>query len=79
MNDHPSAPKVLFLSPDGNVYPDALICSGLIPAELDGQPCPFSEAGRMPDLVPLNPHDPAYPIDKGKPGQLFVHPGPSNS
>ncbi len=70
MNDHSSEPKALFLSPDGNVYPDTLICSGIMPAELGGKSCPFSQAGRVPDPVPLNPEAPNYTIDKGQPGNL---------
>jgi hypothetical protein len=70
MNDHSGEPRALFLSPDGNIYPDTLICSGIIPAELGGMPCPFSEAGRFPMPQPLRPDDPTYTIDKGKPGDL---------
>ncbi|WP_229453922.1 hypothetical protein [Nostoc sp. CHAB 5715] len=44
MNIQNTEPKALFLSPDGNVYPDSLICSGIIPGELDGKPCPHSQA-----------------------------------
>jgi hypothetical protein len=70
MNDHSSEPRALFLSPDGNIYPDTLICSGIIPAELGGKPCLFSQSGRFPDLQPLNPDDPGYSADKGQPGDL---------
>ena len=70
MNDHTSAPKALFISPDGHVYPDTLICSGELPTELGGKPCPFSQAGRIPDPIPLDPADPTYSLDKGKPGDL---------
>ncbi len=62
--------KALFVSPDGNIYPDYLICSGILPADLNGKPCPFSQAGRIPDLSPLTLDDPTYTIDKGKPGDL---------
>lgn len=65
-----NSPKALFLAPDGNIYPDNLICSGVIPAELNGKPCPYSENGRMPDPVLLNGDDPTYSIDKGQPGDL---------
>ena len=70
MIDHSDEPRALFLSPDGNVYPDTLICSGMLPAELHGKPCPYSAAGRFPQPQPLDPHDPAYSIDKGQPGDL---------
>lgn len=62
--------KALFLSPDGNLYPDTLICSGVIPAELKGQLCPYAQNGSLPDPVPLNPNDPTYTVDKGQPGDL---------
>ncbi len=70
MNYPQDKPKAVFLSPDGNVYPDTLICSGILPAELKGKPCPYSQAGRFPELLPLNPDDPNYSIDKGQPGDL---------
>ena len=63
-------PLALFLSPDGNIYPDTLICNGLVPSELDGKPCPYSQAGRFTQSVPLNPLDPTYTQDKGQPGNL---------
>jgi len=70
MNDHSGEPKALFLSPDGNIYPDSMICSGTLPAELGGKPCPYSQSGRMPDPLPLNTDDSDYTIDKGRPGDL---------
>lgn len=70
MNNHSNEPKALFLSPDGNIYPDTMICSGLLPAELGGQPCPYSDQGRLPDPIPLCQGSPAYTIDKGRPGDL---------
>lgn len=70
MIPHNGNPKAIFLSPDGNVYPDTLICSGVIPPELGGKPCPYSQDGRMPDLVPLDSATASYTIDKGHPGDL---------
>ena len=63
-------PKALFLSPDGKIYPDTLICSGLLSAELNGKPCPYSQNGRLPDPIPLDATHLNYSIDKGKPGDL---------
>jgi hypothetical protein len=70
MNDHSGEPEALFLSPDGNIYPDSMICSGTLVAELGGKPCPFSQSGHIPDPLPLNADDPDYTIDKGRPGAL---------
>lgn len=70
MMNHNGQPNALFLSPDGNIYPDTLICSGLIPAELSGQPCPFSQNGHLPAPLPLAASNAAYTIDKGRPGDL---------
>ncbi|MGG6263071.1 hypothetical protein ACQ4M3_07305 [Leptolyngbya sp. AN03gr2] len=67
---HDQQPKALFLSPDNRVYPDSLICSGIIPGELEGNPCPYSEEGQFPELVILDDNDPTYTIDKGNPGDL---------
>ena len=69
-NQNELIPKALFISPDGKIYPDALICFGMLSAELRGQPCPYSQDGRLPDPVPLNPDDSGYTPDKGKPGDL---------
>ena len=63
-------PKAFFLSSNGQVYPDTMICSGAIPSILDGQACPFSHNGRMPDLISLCQQDNNYTIDKGNPGDL---------
>jgi len=63
-------PKALFLAPDGNIYPDTLICSGIVPAELKGQPCSYSNDGRIPDPIPLQLSDANYSTDKGMPGDL---------
>lgn len=63
-------PRALFLSPDGNIYPDSLVCSGIIPQELNGQPCPYSICGRIPQPVSLRQSQETYSIDKGQPGDL---------
>lgn len=68
MNNHSDEPKALFISPDGNIYPDTMICSGIIPADLGGQPCPFSQNGRLPTPVPLSNNGNIFSIDKGSPG-----------
>lgn len=65
-NSDETSPKAPFLAPDGNTYPDNLICSGVIPAELNSKPCPYSQNGHMPAPVPLNADDETYSIDKGK-------------
>ncbi len=70
MGDHTNSARALFISRDGGIYPDDLICSGVLPAELGGRPCPYAQAGRMPEPVPLSPDDPAYTVDKGQPGDL---------
>ena len=70
MNNHYDEPKALFLAPDGHIYPDTMICSGLIPAELGGRPCPFSQNGRLPDPIPLCKNSSTYTIDKGRPSDL---------
>lgn len=64
------SPRALFLSNDGSLYSDTLICSGLLPAKLGGKPCPFAQAKQMPDPQVLNREDPDYASGKGKPGDL---------
>ncbi len=63
-------PKALFLGSDGNIYPDHQICSGMIPAELNGKPCIYAQEGCIPEPQPLNAEDEYYSVDKGKPGDL---------
>jgi len=70
MSDASHPPKALFISPDGKIYPENLICSGLISAELNGKPCAYAQNGRLPDLVPLDENAPGYSPDKGNPGDL---------
>jgi hypothetical protein len=70
MTSFQDQPKALFLASDGNIYPDRLICSGTLSAELKGKPCPYSQNGRLPDLISLDPDDQTYNMDKGKLGDL---------
>jgi len=65
-----STARALFIAPDGNVYPDYLICSGKLLTNMGGQLCPFSENGRLPDPQPLDSNAPTYSLDKGKHGDL---------
>lgn len=67
MNQNSAKIKALFISPDGNIYPDFLICSGKI-SDNGGSPCPFSQNGHMPEPKPLNMHDSDFCIDKGQNG-----------
>lgn len=70
MHTHSNGAKGLFLASDGKVYPDTLICSGILPAHLDGKPCPYAQNARLPDPQPLDVEAVGYNIDKGKPGDL---------
>jgi hypothetical protein len=70
MNAANTLPRALFLLPDGKIYPDHLVCSGMISAELSGKTCPYSSNGRLPEPIPLDSANPTYSLDKGKPGDL---------
>jgi len=59
--------KPLFLSGDGNVLQEMVVCSGLFPLELGSKPCPYSNEGKFPGVITLQEGD---SIDKGKPGNL---------
>lgn len=49
-------PRALFFSGSGSpLLPDHQVCSGEIPYSLNGRPCPYSVAGRIPDLVTIGP------------------------
>jgi hypothetical protein len=65
-----SQPRALFLLPDGSVLPDSLVCSGQVPADLKGEPCPYADGGRCPSAVPLEAEDTRYTVDKGQPSDL---------
>jgi hypothetical protein len=69
-NDSLKPVKALFIGFDKEIYPDNLICSGAVPSELNGQSCEYSNAGRTPEPLPLDPASENYSIDKGKPGDL---------
>lgn len=47
-------PRALFLFPDGMLLRDDLICSGLFPSHLNGEPCPFADEGKIPHPQPLD-------------------------
>ena len=74
-------PRALFLSNDGSLYSDTLICSGLLPAKLGGKPCPHARNKQMPDPQQLQRDDPGYDARRGEPGDLcppcaLLHIGP---
>ena len=48
MPESGAEPRALFLFPDEPPQPDAEVCSGRYRNWLGGEPCPYSEAGRMP-------------------------------
>jgi len=48
MPERGAEPRALFLFPDEPPQPDAEVCSGRYRNWLGGEPCPYSEAGRMP-------------------------------
>ena len=52
-------PRALFYSGPGQpLLPDHLVCSGALPSTLNGKPCPYSIAGRIPDPVVVGPRRP---------------------
>lgn len=61
--------NAIFIGTDGT-HPSDLICSGILPTELGGKPCPYSQNGCMPSPAPLDEGAVNYSIDKGKPGDL---------
>ena len=48
MPERGAEPRALFLFPDEPPQSDAQVCSGRYRNWLEGEPCPYSEAGRMP-------------------------------
>jgi len=48
MPERGAEPRALFLFPDEPPQPDAEVCSGRYRNWLRGEPCPYSEFGRMP-------------------------------
>lgn len=65
-----SALKALFIGSGCEIYPDHLICSGIVPAELNGTPCEYSVNNKIPKLRTLSVSQTDYSIDKGKEGDL---------
>jgi hypothetical protein len=70
MNKTDGQAKALFIAPDGNVYPDYLVCSGKLLLDTGGESCPFSKDGHLPEPQNLDENLPTYSQDKGKPGDL---------
>ncbi len=66
----PNKPQAIFIGPDGQLYPDALVCSGTIIPLLDGEPCPYAQNGGMPAPVPLRVDGVKFSPDQGQPGDL---------
>ena len=54
MHQKRGAPRALFLSPQGMIFSDRFVCSGELPSRLGGQPCVFSDKGRMPSPRPID-------------------------
>jgi hypothetical protein len=56
MQGQENGPRALFYSGIGQrMLPDGLVCSGSVPSSLDGNPCPYSESGRMPRPEAVGP------------------------
>jgi len=55
MPERGAEPRALFLFPDEPPQSDAEVCSGRYRNWLEGEPCPYSEAGRMPWLEGTDP------------------------
>lgn len=70
MDDPITEARALFLFLDGSVHPDDQICSGAIPPQLKGQPCPYSEGGRMPKPEPISEVSARSAPDRGAVGDL---------
>jgi hypothetical protein len=67
MPDEADSPRALFLGDEGALLPDFQVCYGRTPGKEPGEPCPFSDAGRMPRAVAL---DARAPPARGRPGEL---------
>jgi hypothetical protein len=63
-------PRALFLSNDGSLYSDSLICSGLLPSKFGGKPCPHAQNKQLPDLQPLSEEETNADTRKGNSGDL---------
>jgi hypothetical protein len=54
MHQKRGVPRALFLSQQGMIFSDEYVCSGELPSRLGGQPCLFSDNGRIPSPCPLD-------------------------
>lgn len=70
MNKTNGQAKALFIAPDGNVYPDYLVCSGKLLLDMGGEACPFSKDGHLPEPQPLDQNFQTYSQDMGKHGDM---------
>jgi hypothetical protein len=66
MTEQGNRPRALFYSGSGKpMLPEHLVCSGRLPSSLNGKPCPYSVAGRMPEPVPVVPTRPKETSEVG--------------
>jgi len=64
------SPRALFLSDEGTVFPDSVVCAGLVPGRELGAPCPHSDAGRMPLPRRIEARAAHIAPGRGRPGHL---------
>lgn len=67
MNSYNDKAKALFIAPNGDIFPDYLICSGKLTGS---HACIYSQDGRIPSPEPLDPSATNYSPEKGRPGEL---------
>jgi hypothetical protein len=67
MNSYNDKARALFIAPNGDIYPDYLICSGKL---TESHACVYSQDGRIPPPEPLDPSAKNYSSEKGEPGEL---------
>jgi hypothetical protein len=70
MPDEADSPRALFLGEEGALVPDSNVCSGREPGKEIGEPCPYSETGRMPLPRPIHEREALRMTAIGSPGDL---------